>query len=54
MFKDTNSHRLDSTQFMCVSGKFFGVNISTVKGKKTLKIDDVTHGQALIEKMKKK
>ena len=37
MFKDTNSHRLDSTQFMCVSGKFFGVNISTVKSKKNSK-----------------
>ena len=31
MFKDTNSHRFVSLQFMCVLGKFFGVEISMLK-----------------------
>ena len=31
MFKDTNSHRFVSLLFMCILGKFFGVEISTLK-----------------------
>ena len=31
MFKNTNSHGLVSIQFMCVLGKFFGVDISKLK-----------------------
>ena len=31
MFKDTNFHESGSIQFMCVLGKFFGVDISTLK-----------------------